>query len=76
MHGPIMDKVMVISTYLGNGGIIWIILAVLLMISKKYRRLGFLAIAALILSTVLGEGVLKHVVQRIRPSVDIPAANF
>ena len=76
MHGPIMDKVMVISTYLGNGGIIWIILAVLLMISKKYRRLGFLAIAALILSTVLGEGVLKHVVQRIRPSVDIPAANL
>ena len=76
MHGPIMDKVMVISTYLGNGGIIWIIIAMVLIINKKYRRLGFMAIAALILSTILGEGIIKHVVQRIRPSSNILEANL
>jgi len=37
MHGPIMDKVMVISTCLGNSGMVWIIIIALLVISKKYR---------------------------------------
>ena len=76
MHGPIMDKVMVISTYLGNGGMVWIMIIVLLIISKKYRRIGFMALAALMLSTILGEGILKHVVKRIRPSANIPAVNL
>ena len=76
MHGTIMDKFMVISTYLGNGGLIWLIIIALLMINKKYRKIGFMALGALILSTVLGEGILKHVVRRIRPCADIPAVNL
>ncbi len=76
MHGPIIDKVMVISTYLGNGGMIWIIIAALLMINKNYRKIGFMALAALILSTILGDGILKHVVGRIRPSANIPAVDL
>lgn len=76
MHGIIMDKAMVISTYLGNGGIIWIIIAIILIINKKYRKVGYMALVALLLSTILGEGILKHVVQRIRPSEDIPTLNL
>jgi undecaprenyl-diphosphatase len=76
MHGHIMDRAMVIITTLGNGGIIWIMIAILLMSNKKYRNIGFMALVALILSTVLGEGILKHVIQRIRPSADIPAVNL
>jgi len=76
MHGHIMDKLMITLTHLGNGGMIWIIISVVLVISKKYRKIGFMAIAALILSTILGEGVLKHVVKRIRPSANIPAVNL
>lgn len=76
MHGVIMDKGMVISSYLGNGGIIWIIIVGILMINKKYRKIGFMALGALILSTILGEEILKNVVKRIRPSEDIPAWNL
>ena len=76
LHGPIMNKVMVISTYLGNGGFIWIVIALLLMINKKYRKIGFMALGALILSTILGEEILKHVVKRIRPSADIAVVNL
>lgn len=76
MHGHMMDKAMVFITSLGNGGIIWIIIAALLMINKKYRNIGFMVLGALILSTILGEGILKHVVQRVRPSADIPAVNL
>jgi len=76
MHGPIMDKIMVISTYLGNGGLIWIIIATLLIINKKYRKIGFMALLALILSTILGDEILKNVVKRIRPSADISVVNL
>jgi undecaprenyl-diphosphatase len=76
MHGYIMDRAMVIITSLGNSGFIWIVIAVLLMSDKKYRNIGFMALGALILSTVLGEGILKHIVQRIRPSADMPAVNL
>lgn len=76
MHGYIMNKAMVGITSLGNGGSIWIVIACLLLISKKYRKIGFMSLGALILSAVLGEGILKHVVQRIRPSASIPAANL
>lgn len=76
MHWYIMDKTMVVITSLGNGGSIWIVIACLLLISKKYRKIGFMSLGALILSAVFGEGILKHVVQRIRPSASIPAANL
>lgn len=76
LHNPVMDKTMIIITSLGNGGGIWIIIAALLMINKKYRKIGFMALGALLLSTILGEGILKHLVQRIRPSADIPAVNL
>ena len=76
MHGTIMDKVMVAITSLGDNGAIWIIIAIILMINKKYRKIGFMALLALLLSTILGEGILKNVVQRIRPSADIPAIDL
>lgn len=76
MHGYILDRAMIIITYLGNGGIIWIAIAGILIISKKYRNVGFIALGALILSAVLGEVILKHMVQRMRPSANVPAINL
>jgi undecaprenyl-diphosphatase len=71
-----MDRAMVIITSLGNGGFIWIMIAFLLIGNKKYRNIGFMVLGALILSTILGEGIIKHVVQRIRPSESLPAVNL
>ena len=76
MHSYIMDKAMVTITSLGNGGVVWIVIAVLLMINKKYRKIGFIVLGALTISAVLGEGILKHLIQRIRPCADIPAINM
>ncbi|MGH4140600.1 phosphatase PAP2 family protein [Clostridium sp.] len=67
MHGTIMDKVMVASSYLGDNGMIWIIISTILIISKRYRKIGFMALGALILSSILGEEILKNVFKRIRP---------
>ena len=76
MHGHIMDKFMVFLTSLGNGGVIWIAAAVLLISSKKYRNTGVMVLGALLLSTILGEEILKNVFQRMRPSASIPAVNL
>ena len=67
LHNPIMDKVMVAITSLGNGGLIWILISLALMITPKYRKVGIMAICALILTTIIGEGILKHLVRRPRP---------
>ena len=39
---PVLNVVMSIITTLGNGGAIWIAIAILLLINKKYRKYGVL----------------------------------
>lgn len=58
---------MVTITSLGNGGMAWILISVALIITPKYRKVGIMAICALILTTILGEGLLKNLVKRPRP---------
>ena len=72
MHGVIMDKVMVFATTLGNNAIVWIVIALIIIINKKYRKVGFMVLAALLLSWILGDGLLKHLFQRVRPCANIP----
>ena len=38
IHNPILDRFMVGITYLGSGGILWIVIALALLFSKRYLR--------------------------------------
>lgn len=67
LHSPIIDKLMVTITSLGNGGLIWILVSLILICIPKYRKVGIMAICALILTTIIGEGLLKNLVKRPRP---------
>ncbi|HDK7161053.1 TPA: phosphatase PAP2 family protein [Clostridium botulinum] len=71
-----LDKIMIFITSIGNLGLIWIAISVFLLISKKYRRVGMLCIASLILSSLIGEVVLKNLVQRGRPFTAIEGINL
>lgn len=62
-----LDFVMPKITTLGNGGAIWIILAVCLMISRKYRKYGFVMISALAVGALIGNVCIKPLVARARP---------
>ena len=62
-----LDHIMVAITTLGNGGLIWIIAGLLLLISKKHRKTGILLLAAFILEIILCNGVLKPLAARVRP---------
>ena len=64
---PFLDAVMPLITSLANGGIIWIIAAVLLLIFKKSRKTGFSVALSLITGLIIGNLILKNLVGRIRP---------
>lgn len=67
MASEVMDKIMVFITFLGNAGWIWIAVAAILIICKSTRDTGIKAAAALILSLVICNLILKPLVCRIRP---------
>lgn len=71
MHNQVLDKGMVIITFLGDSGLIWIIIALILILNKKYRTVGLMVLAALLLSTMLGDGLLKPLFHRLRPSTNL-----
>ena len=61
------DNIMPIITSAGNLGIIWIVISVLLMTKKDYRVLGQTILIALVITTIIGEGIIKNIVKRKRP---------
>ncbi len=73
LHFPILDKLMIFFTSAGDRGLIWISIAVILLINKKTRYFGVVTLVALIISTIMGEGILKHILRRQRPYFDFPS---
>lgn len=68
MHNSLLDSIMVFITTLGNGGIIWIALAVIFIFTKKYRKCGIAMMVALLLAFIFGNVILKNIFERPRPS--------
>lgn len=67
LHSGILDPIMVCITKLGDKGLFWILLAVVLMCTKKYRRAGATMMLALIFSVIFCNGLMKNLVARPRP---------
>ena len=67
LHTPLLDKIMVFITRLGDAGIIWIVLSIVLLLIPKTRKSGAVMVAALVVDVVLCNIVLKNLVARTRP---------
>ena len=67
MRTPILDTIMCVITKLGNAGMIWILLTVILLILPRTRRTGVILMLALCVDVVICNGILKNLVGRIRP---------
>lgn len=67
LHSPVMDKIMIFVTKLGDIGFIWIVLGVVLTTIKKTRYCGITLLFSLALGALAGELILKNIVQRLRP---------
>ncbi len=73
IHTPWLDKIMVAITSLGNAGILWIVMAAVLLIIPKTRKVGICMAIALILDLLITNCLLKNLVARTRP---YDVANF
>lgn len=60
---------------IGNGGMVWIFLSLLALIRRKYRLLGVAILLSLLISLILGEGILKPLIERARPFVAYPGVD-
>ena len=67
IRAPLLDSVMVFTSSLGNAGMIWILLAAVLLILPKYRKAGMVVTAALVLNLILCNIGIKPLVERPRP---------
>lgn len=67
IHNPVLDKVMVLVSALGNAGIFWIAVGLLLLITKRYRRGGAQMLVAMAVTFIIGNLILKNLVARERP---------
>lgn len=76
LQNIIFDKVMPFITFLGDRGFIWILLSIFLIVNKKYRHIGILTLISLILCTIIGEVIIKNIVQRPRPFVNYPSIDL
>ena len=67
MYCAFLDTAMPLITVLGNAGIFWILVAVVLLCIPKYRKVGLSMGAALIMGLLICNITLKPLVARIRP---------
>ena len=62
LHTPILDKIMQLITHLGDAGIIWIILTIVMILIPKTRKSGVIMAAALIVDVILCNVILKNLI--------------
>ena len=67
MRNPTLDLLMPAITALGNSGLIWLLLAGILLLTPKHRRAGAAVLAGLVLEIICCNMVLKPLVARVRP---------
>ena len=67
-----LDPIVLALTSLGNGGIIWIVLAALLLAQKKYQKAGLAMAVSMLLGFLVTNVILKNWVCRPRPYTVIP----
>lgn len=67
LRTPLGDIIVPFITRLGDAGILWIILTVILLLIPKTRKTGIILTAALLVDLVLCNLLLKNLVARTRP---------
>lgn len=67
LNGPF-----VFISHLGDHGLFWIVLCLLLLIPKRTRKMGICGLAALLIGALITNVSLKNIVARIRPYEQFP----
>lgn len=75
-HSPIVDKIMVFFTSLGDAGFIWILCGIVFLIFKKTRTMGAALLLSLAFSFLISQLVIKELIDRSRPHMVVEGVNL
>ncbi len=64
---PVLDDVFVWITFLGDSGILWIVLGCIMAATKKYRKYGLALLITMVIGFLIGNLALKNLIARPRP---------
>lgn len=67
VRNPVLTPTLRLITTLGNGGAVWIVFTLLLLCIPRTRKVGCMAVAALIGTLLVNNMILKNLVARTRP---------
>ncbi|MDM8310904.1 undecaprenyl-diphosphatase [Clostridium cadaveris] len=67
LRNGVLDWLMPKISMLGNAGVIWIVISIVLLSIKKYRKCGITLVIGLLLGLLIGNIILKPLVARPRP---------
>lgn len=67
LRTPFGDFIMPLISSLGNAGILWILLTIVMLIRPKTRKTGWILLAALLVDLIICNLCLKPLVARVRP---------
>lgn len=55
IHQPVLDHIMTGLSTIGNAGIFWIVLGMVLCIPKKYRKIGIQMVISMAITFIIGK---------------------
>lgn len=64
-----LDRLMPCISFLGKWGLLWIVITILCLSVKRYRKLGRSLVCNIIVDLIACSAILKPIVQRLRPYV-------
>ena len=67
LHSPVMDKIMIFITQLGDEGLFWIGIGIVCLVIKKHRRMGLQVLMSMLFTFIIGNLILKNLFARQRP---------
>ncbi len=67
LRNDVLTPILIFITNLGNGGAVWIILSIGLLLPKRTRQIGLLSLCALGMAFIIDNVLLKNLIARTRP---------
>lgn len=67
LRSGFLDNIMPLVTMLGNMGIFWVAVALIISAKAKYRRCSITMLIGMVAGVVIGNLIIKNIIQRDRP---------
>lgn len=67
IHNMVLTQIFHFFTVIGEAGMVWIVIGILLLIQKQHRKYGVIVLLSLLMCLLFGNGLLKNLIARPRP---------